>query len=177
VLHLLYSRFVVKAMRDRGHVAADEPFQALLNQGQVIMDGAAMSKSKGNLVVPGEVYETYGADTLRGTMLFASAARGRHRLGRRLAGRDAQVAVAGVAPDPRAARPRGRRRVRRSRRRRRAALRKRATAEAIVGVSEDFDARKYNTAIAKLMTLTNACSTRPATARAARWSARRSRRC
>src|SRR6056297_2623006 len=72
VLHLLYSRFVVKAMRDRGHVAADEPFQALLNQGQVILGGAAMSKSKGNLVVPGEVYETYGADTLRGTMLFAS---------------------------------------------------------------------------------------------------------
>ena len=60
-------------MRDRGHVAADEPFQALLNQGQVILGGAAMSKSKGNLVVPGEVYETYGADTLRGTMLFASA--------------------------------------------------------------------------------------------------------
>jgi leucyl-tRNA synthetase len=59
VLHLLYSRFVVKAMRDRGHVAADEPFQALLNQGQVIMDGASMSKSRGNLVVPGEVYDTY----------------------------------------------------------------------------------------------------------------------
>ncbi|PWG73996.1 hypothetical protein DF186_20180, partial [Enterococcus hirae] len=50
----------------------DEPFQALLNQGQVILDGSAMSKTKGNLVVPGEVYDTYGADTLRGTMLFAS---------------------------------------------------------------------------------------------------------
>ncbi|MEX2503417.1 MAG: leucine--tRNA ligase, partial [Egicoccus sp.] len=72
VLHLLYARFVVKAMRDRGLVAADEPFQALLSQGQVILGGASMSKSKGNLVVPGEVYETYGADVLRGTMLFAS---------------------------------------------------------------------------------------------------------
>lgn len=72
ILHLLYSRFVTKAMRDRGHVAADEPFQALLNQGQVIMDGKAMSKTLGNLVQPGTVYDTYGADTLRGTMLFAS---------------------------------------------------------------------------------------------------------
>jgi leucyl-tRNA synthetase len=72
VLHLMYARFVVKAMRDRGLVAADEPFQALLSQGSVILNGAAMSKSKGNLVVPGEVYETYGADVLRGTMLFAS---------------------------------------------------------------------------------------------------------
>ncbi len=72
ILHLLYARFFTKALRDRGHLAADEPFQALLNQGQVILDGAAMSKTKGNLVVPGEVYEQYGADTLRGTMLFAS---------------------------------------------------------------------------------------------------------
>ena len=72
ILHLLYARFFTKALRDRGHLAADEPFQALLNQGQVILDGAAMSKTKGNLVVPGEVYEQYGADTLPGTMLFAS---------------------------------------------------------------------------------------------------------
>ena len=72
VLHLLYARFFVKALRDCGHLSAGEPFRALLNQGQVVLDGAAMSKSKGNLVTPVEVYGTYGADTLRGTMLFAS---------------------------------------------------------------------------------------------------------
>ena len=52
ILHLLYARFFVKALRDRGHLEADEPFDALLNQGQVILNGAAMSKSKGNLVEP-----------------------------------------------------------------------------------------------------------------------------
>ena len=72
VLHLLYARFVVKALRDQGLLAADEPFQALLNQGQVILNGASMSKSRGNLVTPIEVYGIYGADTLRATMLFAS---------------------------------------------------------------------------------------------------------
>jgi leucyl-tRNA synthetase len=75
ILHLLYSRFFVKALRDLGHVAADEPFARLLNQGQVIMGGKAMSKSLGNLVAPKEVYEEYGADTLRATMLFASGPR------------------------------------------------------------------------------------------------------
>ncbi len=154
VLHLLYSRFVVKAMRDRGHVAADEPFQRLLNQGQVILGGAAMSKSKGNLVVPGEVYETYGADTLRGTMLFASppeddidwadvSPSGMHKWLSRVwrltlqqiaAERDGAPQLAADAES---------------------ALR-RAVAEAVVGVSEQYDDRKYNTAIARLMTLTNA---------------------
>jgi leucyl-tRNA synthetase len=152
VLHLLYSRFVVKAMRDRGHLRADEPFQRLLNQGQVVLGGAAMSKSKGNLVVPGEVYETYGADTLRGTMLFASppeddidwadvSPAGMNKwLARvwRLTLEHLEREEAATAQDADAA-----------------TLRK-ATAEAIVGVSADFDARKYNTAIAKLMTLTNA---------------------
>jgi leucyl-tRNA synthetase len=154
VLHLLYSRFVVKAMRDRGHLDAGEPFQRLLNQGQVILGGAAMSKSKGNLVVPGEVYEEFGADTLRGTMLFASppeddidwadvSPSGMHkwlsRVWRLTLKQIAHERDGGPGLDDEAG-----------------AMLARAVAEAVVGVSEDFDARKYNTAIAKLMTLTNA---------------------
>jgi len=149
-LHLMYARFVVKALRDRGYLSFDEPFQALLNQGQVILDGAAMSKSRGNLVVPGEVYETFGADTLRGTMLFAGppeddidwrdvSPSGMHKWLSRVwrltlehlanqADTGSEDAVAGL---------------------------RKAIHEAIAGVSADYEDKKYNTAIAKLMTLTN----------------------
>ncbi|MFN8051400.1 MAG: leucine--tRNA ligase [Acidimicrobiales bacterium] len=72
VMHLLYARFFQKAMRDLGHSKASEPFAALLNQGQVLLDGAAMSKSLGNLVEPSAILDVYGADVLRGTILFAS---------------------------------------------------------------------------------------------------------
>ncbi|MEY3019716.1 MAG: hypothetical protein RLZZ272_700, partial [Actinomycetota bacterium] len=172
VLHLLYSRFVVKAMRDRGLVAADEPFARLLSQGQVIMDGAAMSKSLGNLVVPGEVYDTYGADTLRATMLFASApeddidwadvspngmhkwlsrvwrlamehlarssAAGDGAAGDRTAGDGAAGAEGAEGSDDAAV------------------VLARATAHAVDRAGRDFAARKYNTAIARLMELSNA---------------------
>ncbi|MDX1657383.1 MAG: leucine--tRNA ligase [Nitriliruptorales bacterium] len=150
VLHLLYARFVVKALRDLGHLDADEPFQRLINQGQVILDGAAMSKSKGNLVEPPEVYNEYGADTLRGTMLFASppeddidwadvSPSGMHRwLSRvwRLTIEfldDPDGETDGQAAE---------------------ALEK-AIHVAVDGATADFDAFKYNTAIAKMMTLTN----------------------
>ncbi len=152
ILHLLYARFFVKALRDRGHLAVDEPFEALLNQGQVILDGSRMSKSRGNLVRPGEVSEEFGADTLRGTLLFASApeddidwadvsAAGMHKwLSRvwRLNGElgDDEVADAGTDEDV-------------------ASLR-RAVHERILGASADFEQRKYNTAIAKMMEITNA---------------------
>ena len=152
ILHLLYARFFVKALRDRGHLAASEPFQALLNQGQVILDGSAMSKTRGNLVVPAEVYDQYGADTLRGTMLFASppeddidwadvSPAGMHKWLARVwrlslehgmpdavdGGSDGDVLT----------------------------LRK-ATHATILAVSADYGAKKYNTAIAKMMELTNA---------------------
>jgi leucyl-tRNA synthetase len=151
VLHLLYARFFVKALRDRGHLSAGEPFQALLNQGQVILDGAAMSKTRGNLVTPVEVYGVYGADALRGTMLFASPPEDdidwsdvspagmfkwlsrvwrltlTHAIG------DHDESGSDEA---------------------RAALRK-ATHTAIKAVGSDYESRKYNTVIAKLMTLTN----------------------
>ena len=72
ILHLLYSRFYVKALRDLGYVNIDEPFENLLTQGMVLMDGAKMSKSKGNVVDPDEMIKRYGADTTRLFCLFAA---------------------------------------------------------------------------------------------------------
>jgi leucyl-tRNA synthetase len=71
ILHLLYSRFFTKALQDLGLVDFPEPFEALLNQGQVILNGAAMSKSRGNLVDLGEQLARYGVDAVRLTMVFA----------------------------------------------------------------------------------------------------------
>jgi leucyl-tRNA synthetase len=72
VLHLLYSRFFTKVVRDLGLVQISEPFQNLLTQGMVIKDGAKMSKSKGNVVDPNYLIERYGADTSRLFSLFAA---------------------------------------------------------------------------------------------------------
>lgn len=65
ILHLLYSRFITKALRDCGLLSFDEPFKNLLTQGMVLKDGSKMSKSKGNTVDPDEIFENYGADTAR----------------------------------------------------------------------------------------------------------------
>ena len=73
ILHLLYSRFYHKVMRDEGLVKCDEPMTNLLTQGMVLKDGAKMSKSKGNTVDPLSLIEQYGADTVRMFTLFASA--------------------------------------------------------------------------------------------------------
>ena len=72
ILHLLYSRFFHKALRDIGLVEGDEPFKRLLTQGMVLKDGAKMSKSKGNTVDPQPYIEKYGADTVRLYMMFTS---------------------------------------------------------------------------------------------------------
>ena len=72
ILHLLYSRFFHKLMRDLGLLNSDEPFAALLTQGMVLKDGAKMSKSKGNTVDPQALIDRYGADTVRLFMMFAS---------------------------------------------------------------------------------------------------------
>ncbi len=72
ILHLLYSRFFQKVMRDVGLSSADEPFTNLLTQGMVLKDGAKMSKNKGNTVDPGDLIEKYGADTVRLFMMFAA---------------------------------------------------------------------------------------------------------
>ena len=71
ILHLLYSRFFTKAMRDMGLLDIDEPFTNLLCQGMVKDEhGETMSKSKGNVVPPSSVIEPYGADTMRLAILF-----------------------------------------------------------------------------------------------------------
>ena len=72
ILHLLYSRFFHKAMRDLGLVKGDEPFKKLLTQGMVLKDSAKMSKSKGNTVDPQSYIDKYGADTIRLYMMFTA---------------------------------------------------------------------------------------------------------
>jgi leucyl-tRNA synthetase len=72
ILHLLYSRFFTKVLRDMNIKAGDEPFTNLLTQGMVIKDGAKMSKSKGNVVDPEDLINSYGADTVRLFCLFAA---------------------------------------------------------------------------------------------------------
>ncbi len=72
ILHLLYSRFFTKVLRDLGYLDIDEPFKNLLTQGMVIKDGAKMSKSKGNVVDPNDLIQEYGADTTRLFSLFAA---------------------------------------------------------------------------------------------------------
>ncbi len=72
ILHLIYSRFFTKVLRDLGLARIDEPFPHYLAQGMVTKDGSAMSKSKGNIVDPDEILKSYGADALRLFILFAS---------------------------------------------------------------------------------------------------------
>jgi len=72
ILHLLYARFFTKGLKDFGYLEADEPFQNLLTQGMVCMNGSKMSKSKGNVVSPGAIIGKYGADTARLFILFAA---------------------------------------------------------------------------------------------------------
>jgi leucyl-tRNA synthetase len=72
ILHLIYSRFWTKVMRDLGLIVNDEPARRLFTQGMVIKDGAKMSKSKGNVVSPDEMVARYGADATRMYALFAA---------------------------------------------------------------------------------------------------------
>jgi leucyl-tRNA synthetase len=72
ILHLIYSRFWTKVMRDLGMIVNDEPARRLFTQGMVIKDGAKMSKSKGNVVSPDEMVARYGADSTRMYALFAA---------------------------------------------------------------------------------------------------------
>jgi leucyl-tRNA synthetase len=71
ILHLLYARFFTKVLHDLGMVEFKEPFTRLLNQGMVVMDGSAMSKSRGNLVRLSDELASHGVDAIRLTMVFA----------------------------------------------------------------------------------------------------------
>ena len=70
VMHLLYSRFFVKAARDLGLIKYDEPFKRLFNQGTIIYKGAKMSKSRGNVIAPDDYVSVVGADTVRTYLMF-----------------------------------------------------------------------------------------------------------
>jgi len=72
ILHLLYSRFFTRVLRDIGLVNFDEPFTRLLTQGMVLKNGAVMSKSRGNVVDPDDMLEKYGADALRLYVMFVA---------------------------------------------------------------------------------------------------------
>ncbi len=106
VMHLLYSRFWTKAMRDIGLVQESEPFKRLFNQGQILgADGERMSKSRGNVQDPDELVARYGADTVRLFLMFMgpvgpgrAVEPERHR-------RRAQVPQPRVGDRPRPARP------------------------------------------------------------------------
>jgi leucyl-tRNA synthetase len=151
ILHLMYARFFTKALFDLGLVGFTEPFLQLLNQGMVIMQGSAMSKSRGNLVVFAEELERHGADVIRVTMLFAgrveddvdwatmSAFGTQKWLGRvwRAVNVAASRSAAGIAPSGAAS---GLRRL---------------THRTIQGVTADLEHIRYNTAVSKLMVLTN----------------------
>ena len=70
VLHLLYTRFVTMALKDGGYIEFEEPFKKFRAHGLLVKDGKKMSKSKGNVVNPNEIFEKYGADTLRMYLMF-----------------------------------------------------------------------------------------------------------
>jgi leucyl-tRNA synthetase len=72
ILHLLYSRFFTRVLRDVGLLTFDEPFKRLLTQGMVLKNGAVMSKSKGNVVDPDDMLQRYGADALRLYVMFVA---------------------------------------------------------------------------------------------------------
>ena len=150
ILHLLYSRFFMKALLDAGMVSVDEPFAALFSQGMIQRNGAVMSKSKGNGVVPDDIVEHYGADTGRVYELFLGppdqdaewndrgvdgVARFLHRVWRLIVGEEDEI-IPGTGPVS----------VEELSRKRH---------ETIEKVTRDVEAFHFNTAMSALMELAN----------------------
>ena len=160
ILHLLYSRFFHKLMRDTGLVTSDEPFERLLTQGMVLKDGAKMSKSKGNTVDPQELIDRYGADTVRLFSMFAappeqslewsdSGVEGANRFIKRLwrLGHDFVTDGTGSLPDSLNGEQKNLRR---------------KIHETIAKVSDDYGRRQtFNTAVAAVMGLCNELGRHP----------------
>ncbi|NND69908.1 MAG: leucine--tRNA ligase, partial [Halioglobus sp.] len=156
ILHLLYSRFYHKLLRDEGLVTSDEPFTRLLTQGMVLKDGAKMSKSKGNTVDPQSLIDRFGADTVRLFSMFAAppdqslewsddAVQGANRFLKRLWKMAATHCAAGAAPALDAGALDDTQKAAR-----------RKTHETIAKVSDDYGRRQtFNTAIAAVMELCN----------------------
>ncbi|MEX0985331.1 MAG: leucine--tRNA ligase [Actinomycetota bacterium] len=150
ILHLLYCRFFTKALYDMGMVGFVEPFPKLMNQGQVIYGGASMSKTKGNIVEPMPIVERWGADTMRLIMLFAGpfeddidwklieTEQGRRPGAHSWLGR--VFTAVGDAAGSETEEPEELVRL---------------THRTIAGVTDDMERFRFNTAISKLMVLTN----------------------
>jgi leucyl-tRNA synthetase len=162
VMHLLYSRFFMRVLRDLGMVEFREPFKRLYNQGEVLgPDGKRMSKSHGNVVNPDEQVEAWGADTVRGWLAFlgpwdqggpinTSALSAIHDLLRDLWN-------LATAPVPLAAEGAADQDIRR------------AVHTAIKGIGQDIEGFRFNTMISKLMILRNELKRGQAGAGAAVW--------
>jgi len=157
ILHLLYSRFFQRVMRDQGLSASSEPFTNLLTQGMVLKDGAKMSKNKGNTVDPQELIERFGADTVRLFMMFAAppeqalewsdeGVQGSSRFLKRFWGAVQKHVAAGAPPElDVAALDAGQKELRRK------------THATIGKISDDIGRRNmFNTAVAAAMELLNA---------------------
>jgi leucyl-tRNA synthetase len=152
VMHLLYARFFVKALRDMGLVEFGEPFTRLFNQGQIVLGGRRMSKSRGNVVAPDDFVQSVGADSFRAYLMFVgpwdqggewndSGIGGLHRWLNRvwslaLAERPRFEGTLIAKPDVTTLR--------------------RLTHKTIKRVSEDVERFRFNTALAALMEFTNA---------------------
>ncbi len=159
ILHLVYSRFWTKVMRDLGLVTWSEPVVRLFPQGMVHKDGEVMSKSKGNTIAPDDIVKRYGADTLRLYILFAAppemslewsedGIKGPHRFLQnvwRLVDRHADAFRSGLREKPGADLPEAARALRRK------------VHQTIQRVTDDVEERIHlNTAVAALMELSNA---------------------
>ena len=150
VMHLIYARFFTKAFQDMGLVSFPEPFLRLFNQGSISMGGKAMSKSRGNIVEASAAVDRFGADSARLFILFCSPpsapydfpADGVEEIGRVAFNYLSRVwrVLGSVASEPVGPQL------------------GRAVARTVKAVSDDFETYSFNTAIARLMELTNAFS-------------------